>query len=107
MRSGNAAVYLLKEEFEKFLSSPQRVDVCDWIAKYFYQLEQYGEAGTWYETAGRLILAEPTTPFTVRALTALGEYEKALDCYEKNDSNDDVAKVSGVIKELERACAPA
>ena len=107
MRSGNPAVYLLKEEFETFLSSPQRVDVCHWIAKYFYQLEQYAEAGSWYEAAGKLILAEPSTPATSKALAALSEYEKALDCYEKNADEEELAKCSTLVKELERACAPA
>ena len=27
MRSGNAAVYILKDQFEKFSSSPHKVDV--------------------------------------------------------------------------------
>jgi hypothetical protein len=107
MRSGNAAFYLLKEEFENFLTSPHRVDVCDGIANYFYQLDQYGEAGNWYETAGKLILAEPSSPTTVRALTALVEYEKALDCYRKNGDDEALDSCSSFIKELERACASA
>jgi tetratricopeptide (TPR) repeat protein len=107
MRSGNPAVYLLKEEFENFLTSPQRVDVCHWIAKYFYQLEQYAEAGNWYETAGKLILAEPSTPTTLKALAALTEFEKALDCYEKNNDTEELANCTTLVKELERACAPA
>lgn len=107
MRSGNAAFYLLKEEFENFLSSPHRVDVCDGIAKYFYQLDQFGEAGNWYETAGKLILAEPSTPVALKALSALVEFEKALDCFRKNSDDDAIDKCSTLIRELETACASA
>jgi tetratricopeptide (TPR) repeat protein len=107
MRSGNAAVYLLKEEFENFLISPRRIDVCDWIARYFYLLEQYSDAGSWYETAGQLILAEPNTPTTLKALAALSEYEKALDCYREDDDSEALAKCTALVEELKRACAPA
>jgi tetratricopeptide (TPR) repeat protein len=108
MRSGNPAVYLLKEEFESFFTSPQRIDVCHWIAKYFYQLEQFTEAGNWYETAGKLILAEPSTPTALKALSALAEYEKALDCYQRNsEGGEELEKCTTLVKELERACAPA
>jgi len=107
MRSGNAAFYLLKEEFENFLLSPKRVDVCLGIAKYFYQLDQFGEAGSWYETAGKLILAEPSTPAAIKASSALVEFEKALDCYTKNSDEDAADKCSVFIRELETACAPA
>lgn len=107
MRSGNAAFYLLKEEFQNFLLTPSRVDVCDGIARYFYQLDQFGEAGNWYETAGKLILAEPSTPAAVKASSALIEFEKALDCYRKGGEEDTASRCSNFIKELETACAPA
>jgi hypothetical protein len=80
MRSGNPAVYLLKEEFENFLSSPQRVELCDWIARCFRQLEQYHEAASWYETAGQLIL---------------GQSENDLDSMEQ---------CSSILQDLRRAC---
>ncbi len=107
MRSGNAAVYMLKEQFEKFSSSPQKVDACESIATCFYQLEQYGDAGGWYETAGRLILSEPSAVPAVKALNALGDYEKALDCYRKGDDEEKFTECSSLIRELRRACASA
>ena len=107
MRSGNAAVYMLKEQFEKFSSSPQKVDACESIATCFYQLEQYDDAAGWYETAGRLILSEPTVTPALKALNALGDYEKALDCYRRGDDEEKFTEVSTLLKELKRACASA
>jgi len=105
MRSGNAAVYQLREQFERFASSPQKVDVCESIAVCFYQLEQYGDAGNWYEATGKIILSQPTSPSTVRALDALDEYEKALDCYKKNDDDEKFTECSDMIRQLRRICA--
>ena len=105
MRSGNAAVYVLREQFERFASSPQRLDVCESIAHCFYQLEQYDDAGTWYETTGRLILSQPTSPATLKALDALEEYERALDCYRRNEDEERFTECSELIRQLKRACA--
>jgi len=107
MRSGNPAVYMLKEQFEKFSSSPEKVDACETIAICFYQLEQYGDAAGWYETAGRLILSEPSTTPALKALSALGDYEKALDCYRKGEDEEKFTEVSSLIRELKKACASA
>ena len=107
MRSGNAAVYILKDQFEKFSSSPHKVDVCESIAGCFYQLDQYEDAAGWYETAGRLILAEPSMTPTIKALNALGDYEKALDCYRRGDDEERFTECSALIHELMRACASA
>lgn len=107
MKSGNAAVYLLKEQFEKFSSSPHKVDACESIATCFYQLEQYEDAASWYETAGKLILSEPSITPIIKALNALGDYEKALDCYRKGDDEEGFTECSTLIRELKRACASA
>jgi tetratricopeptide (TPR) repeat protein len=107
MRSGNAAIYMLKEQFEKFSSSPHKVEACESIATCFYQLEQYGDAAGWFETAGRLILSEPSISPTVKALDALGDYEKALDCYRKGDDEERFTECSSLIRDLKRACASA
>ena len=107
MRSGNAAVYQLKEQFEKFAASPQKVDVCESIAHCFYQLEEYDDAANWYETAGRLILSEPSATPALKALSALGEYERALECYGRGDDEDRLTECSSLIRELKRACASA
>jgi len=107
MRSGNAAVYLLKEQFEKFAGSPQKLDVCESIALCLYQLEQYEDAANWYETAGRLILSEPSTPSALKAMAALSEYERALECYRRNDDDGRFAECSTLIGELRRASASA
>ncbi len=105
MRSGNAAVYLLKEQFEVFSSSPHKVEACESIATCFYQLEQYDDAAGWFETAGRLILSEPSVTPALKALSALGDYEKALDCYRKGDDEERFTECSTLIRELKRACA--
>jgi tetratricopeptide (TPR) repeat protein len=107
MRASNPMVYILKDEFQSLLSSPQRVDVCEWVAKCFYQLEQFDEAGSWYETAGQLILAEPSTPAPIKAMSALPEYERALDCYLRSDDTDSFTECSTMIRQLKRACASA
>ena len=107
MRSGNAAVYQLREQFERFSSSPQKVEVCDSIAHCFYQLEQFDDAAGWYETAGRLILSEPSVTPAMKALSALGEYEKALECYRRGDDEERFSECSTLIRELKRACASA
>ncbi|MDG7010541.1 MAG: hypothetical protein JRN57_00330 [Nitrososphaerota archaeon] len=107
MRSGNAAVYILKEQLEKFLSSPQKVDACESIATCFYQLDQYEDAAGWYETAGRLILSEPSLTPAIKALNALGDYERALDCYRKGDDEERFTECSTLIRGLRRACASA
>ncbi len=107
MRSGNPAVYLLREQFEKFADSPQKLDVCDSIAHCFYQLEQYQDAASWYETAGRIILSGPSTPSAIKAMSALDEYERALECYRRNDDGEKFTECSTLIGELRRACASA
>ena len=107
MRSGNAAVYLLKEQFEKFSSSLQKVDACESIASCFYQLEQYDDAAGWYETAGRLILSEPTITPAIKAMNALDDYERARDCYRRGDDEEKFTECSSLIRELNRACASA
>ncbi len=107
MRSGNAAIYLLREQFERFASSPQRVDVCESIAHCFYQLEQYEDAANWYETTGRMILSQPTAPPTVKAMNALRAYEKALDCYRREEDDEKFTECSEMVRRLERACASA
>jgi tetratricopeptide (TPR) repeat protein len=105
MRSGNAAVYILREQFERFASSPQRLDVCESIAHCFYQLEQYDDAAKWYETTGRLILSQPALPPAVRAMDALSEYEKALECYRHNDNDERFTECSEIISHLKRSFA--
>ncbi len=107
MRSGNPAVYLLKEQFEKFAGSPQKLDVCESIAHCFYQLEQYEDAANWYEAAGRLIMSESSTPPKSKALAALGEYEKALECHRYDDDDGKSTECSTLIRELKRASASA
>jgi tetratricopeptide (TPR) repeat protein len=107
MRSGNAAVYILKEQFEMFSSSPHKVDACESIATCFYQLEQYDDAAGWYETAGRLILSEPSITPAMKALNALEDYEKALECYRKGEDEERLTECSTLIRELKRACASA
>ena len=106
MRSGNAAVYLLREQFESFATSPHRAGVCEWIAGCFYELGQYEEAGTWYEAAGQLILSESFSPPVVRAMAALGKYERALDCYDRDHAEESAEECSALMVELRKVCTP-
>ncbi|MBI3859993.1 MAG: hypothetical protein HY296_07155 [Thaumarchaeota archaeon] len=105
MRSGNPLVYILREQFENFTSSPQKVETCEAIARCFYQLEQYNDAAGWYETAGRLILSEPSPPPQLKALIALQHYERALECYTRNDDEEKFTECSSMVRDLKRACA--
>ena len=107
MKSGNAAVYILKEQFETFQSSLEKVGTCESIASCFYQLDQFEDAAGWYETAGRLILSEPGTTPAVKALNALSDYEKACDCYKRGDDEEKFTECSTLIRQLRRACASA
>jgi hypothetical protein len=107
MRSGNPVVYMLREQFEKFAGSPQKLDVCESIAHCLYQLEQYEDAASWYETAGRLILSGAGTPPAIKAMSALEEYERALECYSRDDDDEGFSECSTMIGELKRACASA
>jgi len=108
-RKGNykAAAYLLREEFESLRHAPQKVDLCEWVARCFSQLEDFAQAGAWYTAAGQMILADAASPFVVRALSALGEYEKALDCYQRSQDEDAVSECSTMLHQLRKACAPA
>lgn len=107
MRSGNPALYMLKEQFERFSTSPQKVEACESIASCFAQLEQYGDAAGWYEAAGRLILSQPSLVPATRALSALGDLEKALDLYSRGDDEEGVTEISTLMSQLRRACASA
>lgn len=107
MRSGNPTVYFLREQFESLVGSPQRVDTCDWIARCFYQLQQFNEAGNWFEAAGNLLRANGALSPELRALAALEEYEKALDSYEQAGDEDVVEGCSAAVAKLRKACAPA
>lgn len=107
MRSGNPAVYFLREQFESLVGSPQRVDACGWIAHCFYQLQQFIEAGNWFEAAGDILGANGALGPQLRALAALEEYERALDSYEQSGDEDAVERCSAEVAKLRRACAPA
>jgi tetratricopeptide (TPR) repeat protein len=107
MRSGIAAIYQLKEEFETFTSAPQKLDSCESIARCLFQLEQYGDAAEWYEAAGRIIMSEPSTTPAWRAFIALGEYESALECYRRGRDTSGYEECSVVIGTLRKASAPA
>jgi hypothetical protein len=107
MHSGNPAFYLLKEEFQSYLASPQSLGKCEKIAHCLDQLEQHDEAGSWYENAGRLILAENFTPPEQKAMAALREFERALKCYGTGGDEDAFAECAEMIKTLRRACASA
>ncbi len=107
MRSGNPAVYFLREQFESLAGTPHKVDTCEWIARSFYQLQQFSEAGNWFEAAGDLLRANGALRPELRALAALEEYEKALESYEQAGDDDAADGCFAVVAKLRRACAPA
>jgi hypothetical protein len=52
-------------------------------------------------------MSEASTPPELKALAALGEYEKALECYRSNGDDGKFAECSTLIGELRRASASA
>ncbi len=59
-RSGEraTAVSVLKQEFQRLQSSEHKVQLCEWIASCFENLNDYEQAAEWYEMAGLLSLSE-------------------------------------------------
>jgi hypothetical protein len=106
MKSGNPAFYLLREQFESFAVSPRRLDACDRIAHCLNQLEQFGEAGGWYEAAGQPLFAKVGVSPELRALSASEEYERALGCYRQSGNEEAEARCSEVVESLRKACSP-
>jgi hypothetical protein len=107
MRSGNPDVYLLREQFESFPASAHKIDSCARIAHHLRQLEQYSEAGSWHEAAGRLTFRSRQYRPELRALMALAEYEKAAECYRLGGDSESESLCTRALTELRRACAPA
>ena len=105
--SGNPAVYLLRDEFERLATSHRSASDCEWVADLLYQLEQYGDAGGWYEMAGGLLLTRSSAPAPIRALSALGPYERALECYALNRDDESFEEISEMTRALRRAAASA
>lgn len=105
MRSGNAAACLIREQLGVLSASPRSAEAYEWIASCFYQLEEYEDAGSWYEKTGQLILTEDHGPAPLQALTALEEYERALECYRRNDDGEAFEECSTMIRQLRRTCA--
>jgi tetratricopeptide (TPR) repeat protein len=92
------AVELLRHEFEKLQSPARRIDLCEWIANCFEKLQDFAQAGAWYEAAGELILAQVGSPLPAAAVDAFREYRLALDCYERSDDNNDDDDAAGDIE---------
>jgi len=107
-RSGerDAAASVLKQEFQRLQSSDHRVQLCEWIASCFENLNDYGQAAEWYEMAGLLSLSETGSPL-INALMALERYEKALSCHEQGEDEESIEKCIQIIDELKHAYAAA
>jgi tetratricopeptide (TPR) repeat protein len=105
-RSGerDTAVSVLKQEFQRLQSSEQKVQLCEWIASCFENLNDYGQAAEWYEMAGLLSLSE-TGSSLINALMALEQYEKALVCHEQGEDDESVQKCLEIIDELKHSYA--
>jgi tetratricopeptide (TPR) repeat protein len=107
MKSGNPVVYLLREQFGSFAGSPHKADACDSIAGSLRQLGQVGEAAKWYEAAGALMYERAELRPELRALYAIEEYEKALECHTEMGDADAETDCSELLDGLRKACAPA
>jgi len=93
-------VEIVRHEFEKLQSPSRGIELCEWLAHWFERLEDHVQAGSWYETAGELILAQFGTSPSAAAVSALPEYEKALECYERAGVGDDSERCSRILLEL-------
>jgi tetratricopeptide (TPR) repeat protein len=105
--SGNEVAEILRHEFEKLQSPARRIDLCEWLAEWFERLEDHAQAGNWYEMAGDFILAQFGTSPGAAAVSALPEYERALDCYERADEDDGTKRCGQILVELRRLFASA
>ena len=105
-RSGEhaTAVSVLKQEFQRLQSSEHKVQLCEWIASCFENLNDYEQAAEWYEMAGLLCLSE-TGSELINALMALEQYEKALTCHEQGDDEESVQKCLQILDELKHSYA--
>ncbi|MGD0638089.1 MAG: hypothetical protein ABSA72_08630 [Nitrososphaerales archaeon] len=105
-RSGEraTAVSVLKQEFQRLQSSEHKVQLCEWIASCFENLNDYEQAAEWYEMAGLLSLSE-TGSELINALMALEQYERALTCHEQGDDEESVQKCLQIIEELKHTYA--
>lgn len=106
-RTGNsrAAADLLQGQFETLQTPERMVELCEWIATCFEGLDDNVQAGNWYEMAGELILAERSAIYPVRAIRAVDEYEKALECYRRAMDEEFVERCTQVLRELRSSCA--
>lgn len=95
----DAATSLLREEFGRLQSPEQRVELCRWIALCFEGLEDYANAGEWYEMAGYLSLTQ-TSSEIANAIRALPEYERARTCYTACEDYERMDSCSSMIARL-------
>ncbi len=103
--NGGAAADLLQGQFETLQTPERMVELCEWIATCFEGLDDNFQAGNWYEMAGELILGEMSAIYPVRAIRAVDEYEKALECYRRVMDEEFVERCTEVIRELRGSCA--
>lgn len=107
MKSENPLVHMLRDEYSNFVSSPQKADACDRFADSLRQLGRPGEAAMWYEAAGSLICGRTELRPEIRAVFAIEEYERALECHLLEGDIDAEADLIGLLKGLRKECAPA
>jgi hypothetical protein len=98
---------IVQEEVTRVQPSPRTIEMCESVAASLDRLGEFGQAGNWYEIAGKLILSEVGHAPTVRALRALPEYERALECYNRTSDDELITGCMSTIFDLKRACASA
>lgn len=79
------------------LKGSSKADVCRWIAECYRALEEYEEAGRWYEAAANAVLEDETSPLPLptRAHYAAKDFEKAIDCYKSSGNLTLIKQASG------------
>jgi len=107
MKSGNPVVYLLREQFGSFAGSPHKADACDSIAGSLREIGQAEEAAKWYEVAGALTYGRAELRPELRAMYAVEEYEKALECHAEAGDAEAVADCRELLRGLRKVCARA
>jgi tetratricopeptide (TPR) repeat protein len=103
--NSRAATDMLREEFEKLQTPERMVELCEWIATCFENLDDYVQAGSWYEMAGELILSDRNAIYPIRAFQAVNEYERALECYYRGEEEEFIERCSAIVHQLRSSCA--
>jgi tetratricopeptide (TPR) repeat protein len=92
------AARLLEEELKNpQLKHENRIEVCEWIGQCYEGLEEYEDAGIWYEWAAKYTLEDQTKTTSARIASAVKEIDRAMECY-KAEGDLNLIKHASAIK---------